>query len=188
MMEREVGEIFDYKGKRLQVTKGNDGRCEDCFFDQICSSDTSDVTGLCDEDLRDDGISVYFKEMNEIMTREEMKDLLPIMQAFADGKTIEYSSDGDLWIETDTPDWCSNRFYRIKREPQYRPFKSQEECWDEMVHHQMFGWVKRIDTGAFAHISAVFPDFILFNNEKFNHKESFESYTFIDGAPFGIME
>ena len=32
MMEREVGEIFDYKGKRLQVTKGNDGRCEDCFF------------------------------------------------------------------------------------------------------------------------------------------------------------
>ena len=187
-MEREVGEIFDYKGKRLQVTKGNDGRCEDCFFDQICSSDTYDITGLCDEDLRDDGISVYFKEMNEIMTREEMKDLLPVMQAFADGKPIEYSSDGDLWIETDTPDWCSNKFYRIKPEPKYRPFKSQEECWNEISKHQPFGWVKRIDTGAFAHISAVFPDFILFNNEKFNHKDSFENYTFIDGAPFGIME
>ena len=85
-MERKIGEIFDYQGKSLQVTKGNDGVCENCFFDQICSRDTIDITGLCDEDLRDDGIRVYFKEMNEIMTREEMKDLLPIMQAFAYGK------------------------------------------------------------------------------------------------------
>ena len=188
-MEREVGEVFDYKGKRLQVTKAINGDgCEDCFFDQICSSDTTDITGLCDEDVRDDGNSVYFKVSNEIMTREEMKDLLPVMQAFADGKTIEYSSDGDLWIETDTPDWCSNRFYRIKKEPKYRPFKSQEECWDEMTRHQMFGWVKRIDTGAYAHISAVSQDFILFNNEKFYREDIFDCYTFIDGAPFGIIE
>ena len=110
MMEREVGEIFDYKGKRLQVRKSNESGCGDCFFDQICSSDTFDISGLCDEDVRDDGNSVYFKEMNEIMTREEMKDLLPVMQAFADGKPIEYSSDGDLWIETDTPTWCSDKF------------------------------------------------------------------------------
>ena len=187
-MERKIGEIFEYKGKRLQVRKANGDGCENCFFDQICSTDSSAITGQCDEDARDDGNRVYFKEMNEIMTREEMKDLLPIMQAFADGKTIEYSSDGDLWIETDTPTWRSDKFYRIKQEPQYRPFKSQEECWGEISKHQPFGWVKRIDTGAFAHISAVFPDFILFNNEKFNHKESFECYTFIDGAPFGIME
>ena len=187
-MEREVGEIFDYKGKRLQVKKTIGACCDGCFFDKICSTDTFDISGICDEDARNDGNDVYFKEINEIMTREEMKDLLPVMQAFADGKPIEYSSDGDLWIETDTPDWCSNKFYRIKQEPQYRPFKSQEECLNEMLKHQPFGWVKRIDTGAFAHISAVFPDFILFNNEKFNHKESFESYTFIDGAAFGIME
>lgn len=188
-MERKIGEIFDYKGKRLQVRKATNGDgCEDCFFDQICSTDSSAITGQCDENARDDGNCVYFKEMNEIMTREEMKDLLPIMQAFADGKTIEYSNNGDLWFETDTPTWCSNKFYRIKQEPQYRPFKSQEECWGEISKHQPFGWVKRIDTGAFAHISAVFPDFILFNNEKFNHKDSFECYTFIDGSPFGIME
>ena len=187
-MEREVGEIFDYKGKRLQVEKTIGACCDGCFFDQICSSDTFDISGVCDEDARNDGNDVYFKEMNEIMTREEMKNLLPVMQAFADGKPIEYSSDGDLWIETDTPTWCSDKFYRIKKEPHYRPFKSQEECWDEISKHQPFGWVKRIDTGAFAHISAVFLDFILFNNEKFKHNESFECYTFIDGTPFGIME
>ena len=30
---------------------------------------------------------------------------------------------------------------RIKLEIKYRPFKSQEECWNEMLKHQPFGWV-----------------------------------------------
>ena len=123
------------------------------------------------------------------MTREEAKELLPIIQALAEGKTIEVLHPNGGWTETDKVYFnLPSNHYRIKEEPKYRPFKSQEECWDEISKHQPFGWVKRIDTGAFAHISAVFPDFILFNNEKFIHNESFESYTFIDGAPFGIME
>ena len=195
-MERKIGEIFDYQGKSLQVTKGNDGRCEDCFFDQICSRDTYDITGLCDEDLRDDGISVYFKEMNEIMTREEMKDLLPIMQAFADGKTIEYSSDGDLWIETDTPDWCSNKFYRIKQEPQYRHFKSQEECLNEMLKHQPFGWIKEkenerkiVDIGCIFEVTnEVLITLSIDGGHNTTSSYLFRAYTFIDGAPFGVME
>ena len=127
-----------------------------------------------------------------MITREEAKQLLPIIQAFAEGKPIQDKIERTTqWYDTDEINLVyegKKIKHRIKPEPKYRPFKSQEECLNEMVHHQMFGWVKRIDTGAFAHISAVFPDFILFNNEKFNHKESFESYTFIDGAPFGIME
>ena len=178
-MEREVGEIFDYKGKRLQVRKTNGIGCEDCFFDKMCSSDTVDITGLCDKDVRDDGNDVYFKEMNEIMTREEMKDLLPIMQAFADGKPIEYSSDGELWIETDTPTWCSDKFYRIKHEPKYRPFKTKEECWNEMLKHQPFGWLKDED-----------GDYILLatvgNESDFIFR--FKVYKFTDGTPFGIKE
>ena len=123
------------------------------------------------------------------MTREEAKELLPIIQALAEGKTIEVLHPNGGWTETDKVYFnLPSNHYRIKEEPKYRPFKSQEECWNEISKHQPFGWVKRIDTGAFAHISAVFPDFILFNNEKFNHNESFENYTFIDGAPFGIME
>ena len=123
------------------------------------------------------------------MTREEAKELLPIIQALAEGKTIEVLHPNGGWTETDKVYFnLPSNHYRIKEEPKYRPFKSQEECWDEISKHQPFGWVKRIDTRAFAHISAVFPDFILFNNEKFNHNESFDCYTFIDGAPFGIME
>ena len=190
-MEREVGEIFDYKGKKLQVEKTIGACCDGCFFDQICSTDTFDISGVCDEGARNDGNDVYFKEMNEIMTREEMKDLLPVMKAFADGKTIEYSSDGDLWIETDTPDWCSNRFYRIKKEPQYRPFKTKEECWDEMHCHSDFGWVIRIDTGIVVNIATVHLYGILFDNYYdcvYTFKDAFKYYKFTDGTPFGIKE
>ena len=113
------------------------------------------------------------------MTREEMKDLLPIMQAFADGKPIEYSSDGELWIETDTPTWCSDKFYRIKQEPKYRPFKTKEECWNEMLKHQPFGWLRDED-----------GDYILpatvGNKSDFIFR--FKVYKFTDGTPFGIKE
>ena len=123
------------------------------------------------------------------MTREEAKELLPIIQALAEGKTIEVLHPNGGWTETDKVYFnLPSNHYRIKEEPKYRPFKSQEECWNEISKHQPFGWLKRIDTGSFTHISRVFPNFIMFNNEKFNHNESFESYTFIDGAPFGIME
>ena len=133
-----------------------------------------------------------------MITRAEAKQLLPIIQAFAEGKPIKDKIEGKTievlhpnggWTETDKVYFnLPSNHYRIKEEPKYRPFKSQEECWNEISKHQPFGWLKRIDTGSFAHISRVFPDFIMFNNEKFNHNESFESYTFIDGAPFGIME
>ena len=131
------------------------------------------------------------------MTREEIKELLPVMQAFADGKTIEYSNDGDLWNETDTPTWCSDKFYRIKKEPQYRPFKSQEECWNEMLKHQPFGWVKSKVKGYFHLIGLVqwsseLEDvMIIFATSEQLARSSrslFEDYIFADGTPFGIKE
>ena len=126
---------------------------------------------------------------DKTMTTEETRKAVKVMEAYANGKKIQYLNGIDGWVETSRPvfNWAKY-FYRVKPEPKYRPFKSQEECWDEISKHQPFGWVKRIDTRTFAHISAVFPDFILFNNEKFNHNKSFDCYTFIDGAPFGIME
>ena len=113
------------------------------------------------------------------MTREEIKELLPVMQAFADGKTIEYSNDGDLWNETDTPTWCSDKFYRIKPGPKYRPFETKEECWNEMLKHQPFGWLRDED-----------GDYILpatvGNKSDFIFR--FKVYKFTDGTPFGIKE
>ena len=76
------------------------------------------------------------------MTKEEAKELLPIIQAYTEGKTIECSVDGKFWSKTDIPKWKSGMYYRIKPEQKYRAFESQEECWNEMMKHEPFGWIK----------------------------------------------
>lgn len=78
------------------------------------------------------------------MTREETAERIKIMQAYVDGKRIQYAEDDtDVWHNIDEPDWYSDYNYRIKPEPRYRPFKDAEECWQEMLNHQLFGWVLR---------------------------------------------
>ena len=121
------------------------------------------------------------------MTREEAKNLLPIIQAYAEGKTIEYSYDGEHWESTNTPSWDCNVMYRIKPEPKYRPFKTKEECWNEMHHHSYFGLLIRIDSGAYASIVKATSNAILLNNVGLcTFKDAVKYYKFIDGTPFGI--
>ena len=131
------------------------------------------------------------------MTRKEAKELLPIIQAFAEGKTIEYRGLGGEWKAAHTPTWSSHLFYRIKPEPRYRPFKTQEECWQEMLNHQPFGWLKSKKNGSFCCIGEVswsdaFRDVHITysTNESLAHStiSVFNEYTFADGTPFGIRE
>ena len=130
------------------------------------------------------------------MTREEAKEWLPIIQAWAEGKVIETFGDVMRWVETDNLKFNSSpKFYRIKPERKYRPFKSQEECWNEMLKHNPFGWLKSIRNQEKVHIGRVFEvkDFALITlsiNEGINNDSSyfFNEYTFDDGTPFGIRE
>ena len=131
------------------------------------------------------------------MTREEAKELLPIMQAFAEGKTIEYRGIGGAWKVAQTPTWSSHLFYRIKPEPRYRPFKTQEECWNEMQKHQPFGWLKSKKNGRFHCIGEVswsdefkIVTIPLSTSESLSRSSDtvFDEYTFADGTPFGIKE
>ena len=129
------------------------------------------------------------------MTREQAKELLPIIQAYAEGKTIEYSYDGEHWERNDAPVWDCDVMFRIKPQPKYRPFKTQEECWNEMLKYQPFGWLKSIRKQEKVHIGRVFEvkDFALITlsiNEGINNSSSyfFNEYTFADGTPFGIKK
>lgn len=119
------------------------------------------------------------------MTREEAKELLPIIQAYAEGKSIEFSSITDVskaWREvTDFPLGMIDSFkFRIKPEPKYRPFANSEECWNEMLKHQPFGWYKDKD-GDFFMVSAVSNQGLRSLQAMFENGD-----TFVDGLPFGV--
>ena len=131
------------------------------------------------------------------MTREEAKELLPIIQALAEGKAVEYLNDEKGWIECDNPSfWEDPKHYRIKPESKYRPFKSQEECWNEILKHQPFGWTT--DKCKYFHIVCVHEGNIEFSPYEDNgglcsciitFAEVLErGLTFADGTPFGIKE
>lgn len=132
------------------------------------------------------------------MIREEAKELLPIILAFVEGKQIEYSNDGEDWSETETPTWDTDLFYRIKPETKYRPFKTQEECWQEMIKHEPFGWLKTKNGYCSSLIGKVYTNkdvckevwIVWTTNEKnaYSASDIFNNYTFADGTPFGIKE
>lgn len=88
-------------------------------------------------------------QKEENMTREEANKALPTLQAFAEGKVIQMLDDRSIWTDLTEREGLpigtlgeSPNIFRIKPDPKYRPFKDAEECWQEMLKHQPFAWVK----------------------------------------------
>lgn len=131
------------------------------------------------------------------MRRNEAKELLPIIQAFAEGRPIQYKLKDCKtanWkdITRDFHEFSPDSFqYRIKPEPKYRPFKNAEECWNEMQKHQPFGWIKSKNDSTinkFMLIDSLRKDEVSISNVDFNYNDLVEYYIFADGTPFGIKE
>ena len=124
------------------------------------------------------------------MNKEEIKYLIPIMQAFVDGKTIQ-CYNGMKWIDH-TGNQCSFQFpamFRIKpKEPTYHPFKDAEECWAEMQKHQPFGWLKDKNDGHLTLITVVDNDKWMALNGRVGWEflGMMNNYVFADGMPFGV--
>ena len=129
------------------------------------------------------------------MTKEEVKKMLPVLQAFAEGKTIEsrcIKGDKSLWYDDEDPTFDNDLEYRIKQETNYRPFKNAEECWQEMQKHQPFGWIKPKSDDViskFMLIDSLMDKVVTIRtNVRFEYHELLEHYTFADRTPFGIIE
>lgn len=114
------------------------------------------------------------------MNKQQAKELLPIIQAFVEGKHIQLKDRIGNWIDIDfiNVELCNPNAYRIKPEPKYRPFANTDECWQEMQKHQPFGWVKT-DEGY---------EQIWYVNKGDDFNATLKTCTFADGTPFGIKE
>lgn len=131
------------------------------------------------------------------MDRKEAKELLPIIKAFAEGKQIEvkrknewFGIGDEIYFSESTSD------YRIKTEPKYRPFKTQEECWNEMLKHQPFGYLRYMEVNKIVQITGMETasngelriDLSINRHMYYTTIGLFEVYTFTDGTPFGVKE
>jgi hypothetical protein len=125
------------------------------------------------------------------MTRQEAKQLLPVIQAFADGKAVDYFN-GETWSALhDRPSFTDPiECYRIKPEPKLRPWRPEEVplgAWFRMCEG---GW--RLGMVAVAH-SAVVIGVTATRQEAVSFEVLRDQYEHsIDGGktwlPCGIME
>ncbi len=134
------------------------------------------------------------------MTIEEAKRRAELYSAVANGKTIQVLISSGEWKDVKINELTcisENISFRIKPEPKYRPFKTKEECWSEMLKHQPFGWViGGKDYENFYHIEYVYSCNpynyhrvkLSQNDMSFNYEHMFRDFTFIDGSPFGIKD
>lgn len=140
------------------------------------------------------------------MTREEAKELLPIIQAFAEGKTIQIRKYGEESYYDSTKSNLNFALdcysYRVKPENKYRSFEDTDECWQEMLKHQPFGWVKEKAKSSYENLACISEgsklpigfagygsaDMGIVVRPGFIFDTMFEHFTFADGAPFGVKE
>lgn len=129
------------------------------------------------------------------MTREEAKQLLPIIQAFAEGEIIECRTKPDTisagipneWTEIKEIVFWNGIEYRIKPYPKYRPFKDAEECWQEMQKHQPFGYTYDRFNNIRDSITKVATTGVSYDSTTvISFAEIFGRFVFADGVPFGV--
>ncbi len=132
------------------------------------------------------------------MTIEETKERIAVMQAYVDGKQIQVERSDGKWADVPEPSWSINGNFRVKPEPKYRPFKDADECWQEMLKHEPFGWVVIIENNLSIKYNiqalvqdgvkstAVLTDDVM--SEKFPFEGVLQKFTFVDGTPFGIKK
>lgn len=131
------------------------------------------------------------------MKREDVKEMLPILQAYVENKTVQRKIMGQ-WTDIETIKelvlHAATNEYRVKPTSNYRPFKTDEECWSEMQKHQPLGWVKdledpkdRINPFGMSHIVAVGVGVVTLSGVyPFDYEEAFNNLAFADGTRFGI--
>ena len=126
-----------------------------------------------------------------MLTREEAKRRAELYSALAKGKSVQVQGIDGSWVDVDIDKlnyFIETPIFRIKSEPKYRPFKSQEECWQEMHKHPDFGWGLN-NIGEYVNLSRVRNDGIYFTKgDGFDFSKALKGFRFTDGTPFGIKE
>lgn len=132
------------------------------------------------------------------MNIEEIKRRRELYSALAEGKTMQVKNMDGEWVDV-KPEKLNcipeGLVFRIKPESKYRPFKTQEECWNEMLRHNPFGYIRHKENCSIISIDGMTNvegelhiDLSINHHSFYTPNCLYENYTFTDGEPFGIKE
>lgn len=131
------------------------------------------------------------------MTREETRKAIEVMKAYVDGKVIEFNDDG-TWSDVE-PEWSwggNPKTYRIKPESKLRPYKDIKEFMNALKEHgewlvdkfQNYATMPVFVGYTFIEIIGGGSSTDNYGHERLSFIELLKSYTWLDGAPCGVVE
>lgn len=116
------------------------------------------------------------------MGKEETKEAIAIMQAYLDGKTIQYRSRAadSTWEDVvGSPIWgWTNTHYRVKPQVIYRPYSSEVECMHDVLTNHPNSWMKVKGKNTYFLLNEI--------DSETNFDLMFKNWEYIDGSPFGV--
>lgn len=131
------------------------------------------------------------------MTKEKAKELLPLLQAYSEGKVIQYQENSGKWVDLENPDFaCDAIYYRIKPEEEWQPYKDCDEMIADFkersnttcmpliwVKDKVYGR-KYLITGFDASDDAG----IYFGCNWYDFEDLFANYTYLDDTVCGVKQ
>jgi hypothetical protein len=117
---------------------------------------------------------------------ETTKEMIAVMQAYCNGKEIEYSiNTGESWKEVKNPSWnWASADYRVKqKEPEYLPF-------DFTDAKSLIGKIVKYknDTNFLGMITSVSMDSVTIGGVFLSHEVLLKEYLFLDDSICGKLK
>ena len=119
------------------------------------------------------------------MTKEETAKVIEVMNAFVDGKEIEFDSL-NCWESTTEPmwNWCDDiNTYRVKTQPKYKPYDDalevQRDKWVKLKSSHVICRINKIDTYTNVALGVNIDD------NWYSLNDFFDRFVYEDGSPCG---
>ena len=140
------------------------------------------------KEIQEKLFSFGYRWNNSNSTKASFEDK-PFLYTDKDGE-ITYGSDMLFFKEHSYKEISANVILSLEvTGPSYRPFKTKDECWNEMQKDQPFGWLINNLSGSYVHPILYCSTLFMFDKGCTDTFDvAFKHYIFADGAPFGIKE
>ena len=127
------------------------------------------------------------------MNKRKVKALLPILAAYAAGKTIQYRiSENEDWTDcAPTFFYAETGCYRIKPKSKSKPRRKPEPVWRPYNSTEAFAklshtYIRHKVTGQIIFAAGFYDNGVILDDCNYSHKTVLDEWETLDGATLGI--
>lgn len=147
LIERKIGEIFEFEGKKIIVKAASSDECDGCFFNTKCTLKSKKLSGECDRDWRNDRKSVIFVEQQEKIEDIKERKVGEIFEYKEKKLKVEEKASSDCYgcffdeqhipCSKNTLGYCGSEFRTDKKEVIFVEAKEQPQETEEIKERRV---------------------------------------------------